>query len=629
MAVPMLFAAEPTISLTATPRYPWNGLVDLVFTIAADDADGGYADPEPGDELIEGRRLKYVRSLGDVQFNTGVVPGSKNTIEMKFEWEDNPSCANECLFCARGSTTSTATFTGFLIGTKWRFDYNSATGGESDAVALQKGTLYVIRDVAGTVSVNGTVVRELSAASFTVGGPLTLFSSYVGSPGTSTDNFMHGKIYYLKIFADDGTTLLHDFVPWEKDGKVGLYDMTSSRFVTASVGSLAGVAKYDTSFVAKDLVGNTNLTLKTLYKLDGKIANAAHEQLFPGIYNWVWDAPMDCSSRWVTYAGCAPTASAVLFSNVQLSDISEFYATHCGTSISDKTHRTKGTWIKADGTGKSVQFSVSDGGYSKSVCIHFEQSGANVVGYVKWARYVSGEGHHEDDFDANSASKQNVATTEVMQGYGLCGLDARVQQSESSVVYDRVVVEGSSAEVSYTYSVKFNANGGSGTMANETFTYGVVKALTANTFTRTGYTFQGWATTSTGAVVYSDKQSVSNLTVTPNATVNLYAVWKAETYTVRYNMGSAKDFGGDPSPSLPDQMFTIGVSQALRKASEYNGYFEFLGWGTSKVVVLFDYPSTSELSKLVKYKNGETVKDLSTTPGAVVNLYAVWVGWPY
>ena len=57
--------------------------------------------------------------------------------------------------------------------------------------------------------------------------------------------------------------------------------------------------KYDTSFTAKDLVGNTNLTLKTLYKSDGTSANAAKEQLLPGTYNWVWNATTDCGSGFV------------------------------------------------------------------------------------------------------------------------------------------------------------------------------------------------------------------------------------------------------------------------------------------------------------------------------------------
>ena len=82
-----------------------------------------------------------------------------------------------------------------------------------------------------------------------------------------------------------------------------------------------------------------------------------------------------------------------------------------------------------------------------------------------------------------------------------------------------------------TYSVKFDANGGSGTMANESFTYDVAKALTANAFVRTGYTFLGWSRSSTATTAtYSDKQSVSNLAA--SGTVTLYAVWRLNTYSL-------------------------------------------------------------------------------------------------
>ena len=87
-----------------------------------------------------------------------------------------------------------------------------------------------------------------------------------------------------------------------------------------------------------------------------------------------------------------------------------------------------------------------------------------------------------------------------------------------------------------SYTVKFNANGGSGTMANLAMTYGTAKTLTANAFTRTGYTFKGWATSSGATTAaYTDKQSVKNLTATAGATVNLYAVWQVNTYSVKFN----------------------------------------------------------------------------------------------
>lgn len=82
-----------------------------------------------------------------------------------------------------------------------------------------------------------------------------------------------------------------------------------------------------------------------------------------------------------------------------------------------------------------------------------------------------------------------------------------------------------------TYSVKYNGNGStSGSMGNSSHTYDTAKALTANAFKKTGYAFQGWATSATGPVKYTDKQSVKNLTSTSGATVNLYAVWSS-TYT--------------------------------------------------------------------------------------------------
>ena len=76
-----------------------------------------------------------------------------------------------------------------------------------------------------------------------------------------------------------------------------------------------------------------------------------------------------------------------------------------------------------------------------------------------------------------------------------------------------------------TYTVAYNANGGSGTTASSSHTYNASKALTANGFTKTGCIFAGWATSAGGMVVYTDKQSVNNLTSTDGTTVTLYAQW--------------------------------------------------------------------------------------------------------
>lgn len=86
-----------------------------------------------------------------------------------------------------------------------------------------------------------------------------------------------------------------------------------------------------------------------------------------------------------------------------------------------------------------------------------------------------------------------------------------------------------------TYKVKYNANGGSGSMSNTSATYGTAFNLRSNSFTRTGYTFAGWATSSGGSVVYSNGASVNNLTTTNGGTVNLYAKWNVNSYYLDLN----------------------------------------------------------------------------------------------
>lgn len=84
-----------------------------------------------------------------------------------------------------------------------------------------------------------------------------------------------------------------------------------------------------------------------------------------------------------------------------------------------------------------------------------------------------------------------------------------------------------------TYTVQYNSNGGTGTTANSSHTYDTAKTLTANGFTRTGYTFLGWSTNSSAtSPTYTDKQSVKNLTATNGSTVPLYAVWQKNPATV-------------------------------------------------------------------------------------------------
>ena len=77
-----------------------------------------------------------------------------------------------------------------------------------------------------------------------------------------------------------------------------------------------------------------------------------------------------------------------------------------------------------------------------------------------------------------------------------------------------------------TYTVNFVGNGGGGNMDGQPFTYDTTKSLTKNTFTRAGYTFEGWKDNK--GKVYTDEEEVSNLTAVQNGTVTLTAQWTYE-----------------------------------------------------------------------------------------------------
>ena len=75
------------------------------------------------------------------------------------------------------------------------------------------------------------------------------------------------------------------------------------------------------------------------------------------------------------------------------------------------------------------------------------------------------------------------------------------------------------------YTVRFNANGASGTMSDQAFVYGTSQNLTANAFTHNNAAFNGWATSATGTVVYADQAFVKDLTAENNAVIDLFAIW--------------------------------------------------------------------------------------------------------
>lgn len=157
------------------------------------------------------------------------------------------------------------------------------------------------------------------------------------------------------------------------------------------------------------------------------------------------------------------------------------------------------------------------------------------------------------------------------------------------------------------YNIAFSGNGAtSGTMANmNTRQYGISYTLTANAFSRTGYTFNGWKGSNGGS--YANKASVSNLA--KSGTVTMTAQWKPITYTLNYNVNGATN-GSNSSVTC-----TYDKSTKTRNNVSRTGY-TLSGWNTAA-----DGSGT-------KYGVNVDVKNLRSTAGTVT-LYAQWSANPY
>jgi uncharacterized repeat protein (TIGR02543 family) len=147
-----------------------------------------------------------------------------------------------------------------------------------------------------------------------------------------------------------------------------------------------------------------------------------------------------------------------------------------------------------------------------------------------------------------------------------------------------------------SYKVSYNANGGTGAPSAQTKYHNSSLTLSSTKPTRAGHVFQGWGTTASATTAKYQPGASYNA----NATVTLYAIWKANTYTVSYNAN-----GGTGAPG--NQTKTYGVALTLSSTIPTKNRYSFQGWGTSSSATT------------ATYKAGG-----SYTKNSAATLYAVW-----
>ena len=129
-----------------------------------------------------------------------------------------------------------------------------------------------------------------------------------------------------------------------------------------------------------------------------------------------------------------------------------------------------------------------------------------------------------------------------------------------------------------TYTMRFNSNGGEGTMSDEVISYGTSKALTDNAFTKEGYTFAGWNSKADGTGTnYINKQEVFNLTDVDGTVFNLYAVWTKDEYIISYNLDGGQVTNPVTTYSIDTEDFNL--------VNPTKAGYTFTGWTGSNGTV--------------------------------------------
>lgn len=109
-----------------------------------------------------------------------------------------------------------------------------------------------------------------------------------------------------------------------------------------------------------------------------------------------------------------------------------------------------------------------------------------------------------------------------------------------------------------SYTVYFNANSAEGTMRSQIFYYGVCQAIKTNSFEKSGYTFNGWATTSNGQSVYGNMETIS-----VDCDLTLYAQWY---YGITVTASTVEDL----DLSNLTEAFTVKVTGNISQATLVN-----------------------------------------------------------
>lgn len=253
-----------------------------------------------------------------------------------------------------------------------------------------------------------------------------------------------------------------------------------------------------------------------------------------------------------------------------------------------KCRSTDGTcWMKGDPISYTISYNANGGSgapgsqtktHGTDLTLSSTKPTRNGYKFSKWTTGKDGSG---TSYAPGATYNANASITLYAQWISACKwttADA-CQKANPGYTCKSTGTDGACWDVDKpsTYTISYNANGGSGAPGSQTKTHGTDLKLSSTKPTRSGYTFVNWNTKSDG----SGTNYASGATYNTNANITLYAIWKTNSsggdtttkYTVSYNAN-----GGSGTPS--NQTKTQGTNLVLSSTKPTRSGYTFVNWNT-------------------------------------------------
>ena len=435
-----------------------------------------------------------------------------------------------------------------------------------------------------TLSVKAANSQNLIGSGTASGNSFTTIGTSITESVFSSNSSYDNKWGYLpsKFNSIDNTTSKYFYPAPTTTGDI--LDVTDTANVTANIYTLAIGARANAS-IAPGSYSNTFIieavsnTPPIIYMQDATIANCAeggttfYDKRDDADYSvarfkdgscWMTqNLRLGADGRQVTVNSSnsnvtnqfqfTSSSSSNIFTSGRVNTASAYYSGNAGTgSFYNWYTVTAGTGTSSTGAGVEASGSIcpkgwvlpSQDNYLTVLNAHGitdrTYTGQALISPEKF-NYVS-TGYYNESGIASAtgaaAWKRNAESTEKAKIFYVGTTNYYVNNTFNISKYYGSPVRCRLGGDKSSFTVVFNANGGSGTMSDQSTTTGTVK-LNANSFTRPGYEFVGWNTDqgTTKHALFDDEETIMSY----ESTLNLYAVWR-KAYTTTFTFSGTGSF---------------------------------------------------------------------------------------